>query len=299
MGAPRSGTTWLQLLLDRHDEVATGPETHLFERYLSHLDEVWRREGSLEAERVIGLRPVLDETEFHRLCRAFAGEVLERLADPPHLPVVVEKTPGHVLSARFIHALFPEAWFLHVVRDPRACVSSLLRAGHGWGARWAPKGTVTGSLVWHDHVKAGLEIPSLTDRYREIRYEALHEEGVEALDAIVRALGLRPEPGWAAAAFRACSIDRLRKGEGGRAVSGGEPEPPGFFGPGKPEGWRDELTRSQLRAIEFVNADLMEHLGYARVTRSRRPPLSVRAHGILDRLSRGLDWRLRRAVAGL
>ena len=34
VGSPRSGTTWLQLLLAGHPEVATRGETHLFEHFV-------------------------------------------------------------------------------------------------------------------------------------------------------------------------------------------------------------------------------------------------------------------------
>ena len=308
VGAPRSGTTWLQLLLAQHPGIATSQETHLFERYLAHFDTVWRREVTLDVEREIGLRPLLTDAEFHALCREFAAGVLEHVGGPPPPPgeeagfagrVVVEKTPGHVLSAGFIHALFPEAHFVHVIRDPRAVVSSLLRAGRGWGKRWAPRGPATANRVWREHVEAGLAIPTLTDRYYEIRYEELHEEGPRILRELLAAFGLEAEEDWSERAFKACSIDRLKRGGGLAHIPWAAREPEGFFGKGERDGWRDDLSGAQLRTVEYMAGELMARIGYQPVTRGRRPTLAIRWLRVLERIHGALEWRLRRAAAGL
>jgi hypothetical protein len=58
-------------------------------------------------------------------------------------PRFVNKMPRHALRLRFLHALFPQARFLHVVRDGRAVAASILKrrrsdygtTGRWWGAR--------------------------------------------------------------------------------------------------------------------------------------------------------------------
>lgn len=300
IGAPRSGTTWIQLLLAQHRGVATTQETHLFERYLAHLDEAWRRERALEVERDIGLRPLLSEDGFHTLCRGFAEGVLRRIeGEEEGKRVIVEKTPGHALSAPFIHALFPEAHFVHVIRDPRAVVSSLLRAGSGWGSRWAPRGPATAAGVWRTHVEAGLAIPELTERYHEVRYEQLHENGVERLGRLLESIGLSADAEFCERAFEACSIDRLKRGVGEARIPWARREPEGFYGEGRPEGWRGELSRRQLRVVEYVAGETMNRAGYDRVTRGTAKPLAVRRLEALERLRGALDWRLGRSAAGL
>ncbi len=274
VGAPRSGTTWLQLLLAQHPGVATSQETHLFERYLAHLDEVWRREGALDAERDIGLGSLLSEDDFYALCRAFAEGVLGRIeSDDQEKRVIVEKTPGHALSGPFIHALFPDAHFIHVIRDPRAVVSSLLKAGHGWGRRWAPRGPVTAARVWRTHVEAGLAIAERTERYHEVRYEQLHDEGADRLGRLLDALGLAADAEFCERALEACAIDRLKRGGGEARIPWVRHEPEGFYGEGRRDGWRGELSRRQLRAVEYVAGDSMVRAGYERVTRGTAKPL--------------------------
>jgi len=46
--------------------------------------------------------------------------------------------------------------------------------------------------------------------------------------------------------------------------------PGGFFRKRQVAGWREELSRGEIRAIEHVAGDLMRELGYALVN---RPPV--------------------------
>jgi hypothetical protein len=58
-------------------------------------------------------------------------------------PRFVGKTPRHLLRIRYLHALVPDAIFVHLIRDGRAVVASLLKrrrhdagdVGTWWGAR--------------------------------------------------------------------------------------------------------------------------------------------------------------------
>ena len=146
---------------------------------------------------------------------------------------------------------------------------------------------------------AGLGIARLTEAYREVRYEALHERGAQELAALAKALGLTIDDEWSARAIAACDIGRLRQGDAEARIPWDREEPRGFYGEGRREAWRDELSQGQLRAIEYTTAELMTRLGYERVTRTGRKPLQVRRLDALQRIHGALDWRLRRAAAGL
>ncbi|MFQ5678541.1 MAG: sulfotransferase [Gemmatimonadota bacterium] len=301
VGAPRSGTTWVQLLLAQHPDVATSQETHLFERYLMHLERTWLREKTVQTGRAIGLRPLLSDQEFYALCRAFAAEVLRKAAgNRTSARYVVEKTPGHVLSGEFILKLLPEAHIIHVVRDPRAAASSLRRAGRTWGRRWAPSGVIEAARVWLAHVEAGCALAAWTDRYTEIRYEELHRHGERVLHDLFCELGLEAGAEFCREALEACDIERLRRRDSlPESPWSLSREPEGFYGPGRAEGWREELKRREVRLIEYIGRPAMTRLGYAPVTGQRRKPLRLIARDTLERLGAGLDWRLRRALTRL
>src|SRR5579859_5410783 len=91
VGCPRSGTTWLQIVLGSHPAIATVRETHLFDRYLA--DIYGRYEDEAQKLGKDGLRILLDETRLDRLCRQFADGVLAAIAETkPGCAAVLEKT---------------------------------------------------------------------------------------------------------------------------------------------------------------------------------------------------------------
>ena len=69
-GAPKSGTTWLQRLLDAHPQVACAGEGHFIERFtapLSQLVSSYNRQMLLEVEEVYEGRPAygpVNQAEF-------------------------------------------------------------------------------------------------------------------------------------------------------------------------------------------------------------------------------------------
>lgn len=77
IGCPRSGTTWVQIMLCQHPRVATSQETHLFSNYVRHMYQQWQAEKSATGElRSVGLPTLLDEKEFLDGLKAFTDTVL-------------------------------------------------------------------------------------------------------------------------------------------------------------------------------------------------------------------------------
>jgi hypothetical protein len=296
VGCQRSGTSWLQLLLAQHPAVATTQETHLFNRYLWPLHEQWERFKSRPS--ALGGRLILSDDEFDDLGADFAKKVLQKIADTnPAATVALEKTPDHVRHGQFILKLLPDAYFIHLIRDPRSVVSSLCAAGRSWGGYWAPRSVVANARHWCHDVSLGRRIAQLTDRYTEIRYEDLcGENGAKVLDALLGWLELPAGDGFSTRALAACQIEHLR--HGGQGVRGYEslkrPEP-GFFRKGTADGWKDDLSRNEIRVIEYLAQDLMQDLGYQRLLPVAKDlkPFRVTVRNVLDtverRVRRGMD----------
>jgi hypothetical protein len=264
VGCPRSGTTWLQLLLAQHPAVATRNETNLF-LYLDSLERRWEREKRGVHNRPMGLPEVLSDAEFYGFCTELAARTLGRIAESrPGARVVLEKTPVHVLHGRLILRLFPRAHFLHVIRDPRSVASSMLDAHATWGSHWAPNSLEDAARWWRRAIEAGRALQAATPRYQEVRYEAVIDDGPGTLERILRTLELPFPPGFAEQALQACHIDRLRSAS--KEVEAPwrlDREPEGFFRRGARDAWREEMAEDEIRAIEAVVGDLMVELGYA------------------------------------
>jgi hypothetical protein len=122
-GAPRSGTTLVQNMLDSHPNIFGGPE-------LLHIPDVvdlrTKFKNSIEREWIDSYlsKEVLDER-----IASFIENILLPVADKHGAEFISEKTPQNVLAFSDLLELFPAAHFIQVIRDPRAIVCSMLQVG--------------------------------------------------------------------------------------------------------------------------------------------------------------------------
>jgi hypothetical protein len=302
VGCPRSGTSWLQVLLAQHPMVATTQETHLFSGYLTRLRQAWDQYKSLGQD--IGMTRLLSDDDFDRLCAAFAGTVLQRIADTnPGATVVLEKTPDHVRHAPFILRLLPEAWFLHIIRDPRGVVSSLAAAAHSWGSHWASSNVIHNASLWRSDVTLGRQIAGLTQRYHEVRYEDLiSDAGPKALEDIFAWLELPEDLAFCKATLDACHIDRMRKGgKGIRDYAVLKRTQAGFLRKGRPGAWKEDLSQTAIAIVEYLTGDLMRECGYSLSTARIGSVVKLRLamHSALDfveqQIRRRMDFAFKKA----
>jgi hypothetical protein len=158
----------------------------------------------------------------------------------------------------FMDRAFPDARYVHVVRDGRAVAASLLEVGfwEGWRGpsqwRWGPLSPEHAEL-WRASdgsfaVLAGIQWKLLTEniraagakigeRYRELRYEEF------VADPLASLTGLREWAGLASDPRHAARIDAL----GVRPVG---------------EKWRRSLSDEEQQRLEAVLAPSLEALGY-------------------------------------
>jgi hypothetical protein len=93
------------------------------------------------------------------------------------------------------------------------------------------------------------------------------------LNDIFTWLGLDVDSGFCERAIEACAIEKLRA-KTANAPWSLEREPENFYRKGTAESWRDDLSLSDVRVIEYIAGDLMDALGYE-ASRPRRKPLSL------------------------
>lgn len=280
VGCPRSGTTWLQLLLGYHPAVSTANETHLFSQFLGPMLESW--ESLEQSDRDIGLGALFTRREFVERLRSLAREALGRIAGDG-TRIVVEKTPGHAVWGEEILEVFPEARVVHLVRDPRDVTASMLAANLTWGDHWAPDSAYDAAWWWRDHVAAGRSVAGLTDGYHELTYEDLWSDTASELSRLLRWAGLDAPDGVVLDAVEETRLSRMREGEAPAPWDLGD-EPDGFVRKGGPGNWRDDLSRPEARTVEHVTRDLMDELGYEREGRGAVPPPGMIPHWLRDRM---------------
>jgi hypothetical protein len=269
VGAPRSGTTLLQAMLNAHSRIIVAPETDFMRRYWRYR----RRYGPLtHAHRFEQLLEMMhrqpefadfDMTPEQFLVRAaeyprsWSGALMAlldayRLAHKPSATHIGEKSPAHSLFIPALAALFPNTRFIHIVRDPRAVVESLRRMP--WGPR-----TISGAaFLWRDHVDS---IARSAKRLREnrlceIRYEDLIAAPQPTLARVCGVLGLEFERAMLNHAEHTLGFDAAR-----------EPWKAAVLSPVRAElrdRWRDMLTGRQLLVAEACAGRAMVRWGYRR-----------------------------------
>jgi hypothetical protein len=103
-----------------------------------------------------------------------------------------DKRPSIVLNLDAVFAMFPDAQYVNVVRDPRAVVASIRRVGRRYG--WGAHGIAGATDTWERSVRAAdrwrRRLPA--DSFLEVRYEDLVADPASVLRRIVVFLDLDP-----------------------------------------------------------------------------------------------------------
>lgn len=317
IGAPRSGTTWLQQMLGAHPLVATPQETDLFSRFLQPLLDAWEREtrggqAGIEQRRFKGLHSVLTGSEFAAIGSDLVNRVIANAsALKPGSEIVVEKTPSHSLCATSIALFAPRSKIIHLVRDGRDVATSLVASGNGWGGWWAPKTVTRASAVWSEHIR-GARASAGGGNYLEVRYEDMQSDGASTLERVFAHIGVAASSKDCEQLLVAFALDKMANGEsslviGGdfAAAAGKRSEPVGFFGKGGSGSWRTTWGKAELLAFNESAGDLLLELGYeessnwagspSQIVSFRRKALrSQRLHQRIEQFSSAIDRHLRK-----
>jgi hypothetical protein len=121
--------------------------------------------------------------------RTYAGVlrgIFEQFAASQGLVRWGDKTPEYCRHLPLILELFPDAQFLHVVRDGRDVAHSIFKAGFG------PKNAYEAAVDWKRTVSeiSRFRARVADDRFAEVRYEDLLSDPVTTIDGIARYLGI-------------------------------------------------------------------------------------------------------------
>lgn len=266
LGAPKSGTTWLERALDEHPEVHCKGEGKFpfFRERLVEATQAYNRFVTERNRQVFGREtfPKVDIAELDDVFRTFVEGRLRRGGPWPGVKRLGTKDPDLGLYIAEIAPVFPEADYIHIIRDPRdACVSMWhhMRRVHPERAG----GDFEAFLIdtakgWTSYI-AGVrtEVARRKLSYLEVRYEDMAQDMASALRDIFAMLDVATTPERVARCVEATRFPVLA---GGREA--GEEDRSSFFRKGKAGGWRDDLSDVQAAAIMAVAGETARGLGY-------------------------------------
>ena len=275
VGCPRSGTTWLQRLLLCHPKVHSGQETDLFDMFIGPQLKSWRSLLNYELSgRPVGLPCYFREHEYLAILRRYMLELLEpMIGNLKEGEIFVEKTPSHALFIPEIMEMLPESRIIHILRDPRDVVASLLAASKSWGKHWAPKDATSAAHMWVQHVQAVQKSSSALpkDKFYELRYEDLCASTEGVLNNLCQFLGLEWDEAGLKSAIAENEIEIAEITGGTNIPIGGElasmlgpvaSEPQGFI---RKDAWEKDLSREDITSVLRVAGPIMVELGYYRI----------------------------------
>lgn len=245
-GAGRSGTTLLRLIFDSHSRIACGPELKVLpmichqRRQLAALDSVlslWGNDGdrldAIYADLIRGL--------------------LEPYLASRGKPRVAEKSPNNVLVFDVLGRLFPESPLIHVIRDGRDVVASLLRQNWVDGVTGQPlaytRDASEATRFWRQAVVAGRSNSGLPN-YIEVRYEELVTTPEPTLCRLFGHIGERWEP------------DVLDYAGKPHDQPDGEAVVAGRLTAASIGRWSNELAPRQVEEVMTHGGKLLDQLGY-------------------------------------
>lgn len=308
VGCGRSGTTMLRAMFDSHPDLAVPDEVsfvirlarpHYALRYgwprrfdaargadLIVANASWRRWGIPPDE---GRAALVDPppVSFAAMVRRAYAVWAARAGKPRY----ADKTPMHVLHLPRLARLFPEARFVHLVRDGRDVALSYQ------GVAWGPSSVEDAALLWRRRVghgrRAGRRLGP--GRYREVSYEDLVAEPERVARELCAFLALAWDDAMLRYPARAGEViaatrfpeahDRVRL-----------PPTPGL------RDWRTQMPPADVARFEAIAGRELRAHGYE--TAAPPPPVSARARAggrlVADAASRawGATWAGVRVLAG-
>jgi Sulfotransferase family len=299
VGCPRSGTTLLQRMLDHHPRLAVANDSHFIPRAVE--DVAVGTDPPLTSELVEWVRTY---RRFYRLdlpdaavqkaaresstYREFVSALYYEYGRLRGKPLAGEKTPGYVRHLPRLHALFPWARTIHIIRDGRDVYLSTIN----WGSAskiarrfssWDEDPVTAVALWWELKVRLGREDggPLGSELYQEVRYESLVSHPEQELAALCEFLGLSYDD-----AMLRFHEGRQRAKPGLDAKKAWLPATPGL------RDWRSQMPSEDIERFEAAAGELLDELGYPRAV----PDLSgemmenatrIRASFARDILARG------------
>lgn len=271
-GSPKSGTTWVQRILDTHPQVACAGEGHFVESIIGPMTRVlagYNDRLKLVDERVYqGRSPYarLTQAEMVQIIRDLVLRLMLRQNPPPGVRWVGDKTPRYAEGLQHLRTLFPGARFIHILRDPRDVAVSRLfhavRAGY-------PDATTPGAEVYYKLVRNAAEAwrsqnekadafkQSHAQSVHELTYERLLTEFQETASRLFAFLEVGHSPEILAKVEQETDFAKLS----GRPR--GEEDASSFFRKGVVGDWQGRLDAQALAIIEEWCGNLMRAKGYA------------------------------------
>jgi len=270
-GAPKSGTTWLQRLLDAHPQIVCSGEGHFIGKLSEPLVQAFNAYNyhyDIVSSQVYEGKPYYrklgqDCADFVIRQVAFAQMGCREISDT--IQCVGDKTPFYCLKLPELTRIFPGGRIIHIVRDGRDAAVSQLHHAHRAGI----KNVLTpgsenfmaqfshAAVNWKNHVEQARQFGrTYADRYMEIRYEDLLDDPEDVIRQVFSFLSVDTKTVLVREAVAQASFSRITGREQG------EEDKNAFVRKGIAKDWKNYFNPDVLSLFLQLTGTLLEDLGY-------------------------------------
>jgi hypothetical protein len=277
VGCARSGTTLLERMVDAHPDIAITHQWHGIHRpfekrkgmsaeglvrpkLISHLEKLpWFTRMGLSQERLVKLMGNGQRVHYSD----FVTGIFDLYGKAQGKPLVGDKTPNYIRKMRTLHAIWPNARFVHLIRDGRDVCLSVANWPDGASqpdkpgsfATWSEDPVSTTAFWWELNVRLGREAGGRLgpELYYEVPYEPLVSRPSEQCAALCGFLDLPYDD-----AMTQYHEDRTKAdpevdvGHPRLAVTAGARD------------WRSQMPAEDAERFEAAAGGLLAELGYPR-----------------------------------
>jgi Sulfotransferase family len=262
VGVRRSGTTLLRVMLDGNPELAIPDESY----FIPQLAVRHRRPIDAD-EFVDDLRRLPTLREWDLPVEAVRTRVRDGMTPGEAVAAIYEayaerhgkrrwgdKTPMYMQHLPLLDELFPDARYVHLIRDGRDAALSFLSMPEGVVTRtWAhPRSASDFACQWRTEVAAARRLGRSvgTDRYLEVRYEEFVAGPEAALRSICDYAGLPYDPRMLDYTGRVDVSAKPHQQRLKQAPTAGVRD------------WRQDMSPEDVAAFEAVAGDALRACGY-------------------------------------
>jgi hypothetical protein len=196
IGVGRSGTTLIRQMINSHSKVAVPYESHFITKYMNKISEY----GDLEQDKNlmqllqdICNEPILENWDYCCTAKELFEEINQRdlatifdsffqLYAKHHGKIMWGDKSDYLNRMYQIRELYPDAKFIHIIRDGRDVANSVMKM------KWGPKNIIEAADWWQEHVRLGYSMGRMLgdNNYMEVRYEDLVTTTEESLRKICK-----------------------------------------------------------------------------------------------------------------
>jgi len=262
LGVSRSGTTLLRVILDRSPGIAIPDETffipQLAHRHSSPVDPAEFLDDLRRLPRLAAWGVPAEDFAARLRPGMSVGEALAAVfsayAAKHGKPRWGDKTPMYMRHLGLFERLFPDAQYVHLIRDGRDAALAFLDMPEGVVTKtWAHPRTPAGfACEWRTEVRRARDLGRRLgrSRYLEVRYEELVADTAGVVRSVCEFAALPFEPGMLEYAD---AVDVSAKPHHQRLL---QPPTRGV------RDWRTQMDRGDALAFEAIAGDLLADLGY-------------------------------------